>query len=429
MLPIVIGLQQTISEVSENVSKKYRRDGLMSLFRAGVTIPLHTVGKPITYPAVEYLCDNTFGILTQSDLRNGGTTSKCHEFGAPETVHIDDPIVLESVPQELSQVCGQRSLEQPFVSEVQNASLVGKTAIGVTASSNIILETCISRRDILDRDLAKHPETIFRLLRHKRRSNQPDTTDFGNVCSLVNLYTGYYHWVQNSLTRLEGVEHYTKKTGNQPKLLIRKDPPSWLIESLELLGYSSDQWIEWDRSQADINQLIVPSMRRRESLRTRRKKTKSDDLTYKDVSANSYRWLRSRALENLDCDRTFPSMVLISREDAHSRRIQNKEAVLELLQPLGFEQFVLSDLSFQEQVKLFSEADIVVAPHGAGLINMIFADKTVVVELFPEWVKPTFFLLASNLGHDYGCIKCQQENRDIVVDLDSLEKLINKVYH
>ncbi len=354
--------------------------------------------------------------------------STSYKFGTSENLQVREPIGIKTPPKELQQVCGTRSLGQPFVTQFKNASLIGPTALGVTSSSNIILETCISRRDILERDLVKHPSTILRMYAHQKRSRADGTTDFDTVCSLVNLYDGYYHWIQNSLTRLEGVERYANRTGTQPTLVIRNDPPSWVVESLNLLGYTEDQWIEWDRNYATVDQLIVPSMRRRESLQTYREHQRSDDLTYKDASANAYSWLRDQAIRNLDCDRSFSSKVLISREDAHGRRIQNKDAVLQLLEPLGFQELVLSELSFQEQVKSFSGAEIIISPHGAGLINTIFApDNCKVIELFPEWVKPTFFILSNTLGHQYGYIECDQTRRDLIVDIDELNRMLENM--
>jgi hypothetical protein len=55
---------------------------------------------------------------------------------------------------------------------------------------------------------------------------------------------------------------------------------------------------------------------------------------------------------------------------------------MEKLESYGFDSYVLEDLSFYEQVDLFSSAEIVVGPHGAGFTNTIFADDLTLLELF-----------------------------------------------
>lgn len=91
----------------------------------------------------------------------------------------------------------------------------------------------------------------------------------------------------------------------------------------------------------------------------------------------------------------------ISRAGARVRRVVNEEAVLAVLRPLGFRVVRLEELPFAEQVRLFQTAEIVVAPHGAGLANVLFASPLTVVELVSRVVSPVYFFLSLALGHDY----------------------------
>lgn len=64
--------------------------------------------------------------------------------------------------------------------------------------------------------------------------------------------------------------------------------------------------------------------------------------------------------------------IFISRSDAPTRRLLNAEKLFSPLSDLGFQQYTLSELSVDEQMKLFSEAGVVVAEHGAGLANLLW---------------------------------------------------------
>lgn len=78
-------------------------------------------------------------------------------------------------------------------------------------------------------------------------------------------------------------------------------------------------------------------------------------------------------------------LIYISRDDALIRRLSNEQDVIALLQPFGFRTVLLSSLSFEAQVQLFRRAKTIIAPHGAGLTNLLFCKSEVkVIELIPS---------------------------------------------
>jgi len=110
--------------------------------------------------------------------------------------------------------------------------------------------------------------------------------------------------------------------------------------------------------------------------------------------------LRKRVLTDEAASRT--RRLYISRRKASHRRVRNEEALMRRLRSLGFRRYDLEDLPPQKQILLFQEADLVVAPHGAGLANLLFATGAAVVELQASRnVSPHFYLLSKRLNHDY----------------------------
>jgi len=136
--------------------------------------------------------------------------------------------------------------------------------------------------------------------------------------------------------------------------------------------------------------------------------------------------------------------VYISRARARVRRVLNEEAVLAALRPLGFRRYYLEELSFAEQVRLFHDAELVVAPHGAGLANLLFAGPIPVVEFISRVVTPVYFFLALALGQTYryvypdelgegerplspadGRRYSQARDLDLTIDLDALRAALD----
>lgn len=71
-------------------------------------------------------------------------------------------------------------------------------------------------------------------------------------------------------------------------------------------------------------------------------------------------------------ERTRSRRIYISRRNAHHWEVTNESEVLSVLEPHGFEAHDLAQLCFEDQVRLFSEAEVVVGT-GAGLSNVVFA--------------------------------------------------------
>lgn len=95
--------------------------------------------------------------------------------------------------------------------------------------------------------------------------------------------------------------------------------------------------------------------------------------------------------------------IFISRGKRGVRSIINEKSLFDYLEEKGFRKYTLEALTLKEQIKLFMDAEIIIAPHGAGLIHLIWAPKsTVVLELFHKsYTNQCFRALAQQCGHKY----------------------------
>jgi hypothetical protein len=85
------------------------------------------------------------------------------------------------------------------------------------------------------------------------------------------------------------------------------------------------------------------------------------------------------------------------------RSIINESEVLRALRPLGFESHCLEGMRLADQISLFSRAECVIGPHGAGLTNLVFCRPgTKVAEIgtpYRPWA--CFYEIAHHRGLDY----------------------------
>jgi capsular polysaccharide biosynthesis protein len=92
------------------------------------------------------------------------------------------------------------------------------------------------------------------------------------------------------------------------------------------------------------------------------------------------------------------------------------------------------ELTFAEQVRIFSECAIVLAQHGSGLTNMFFAPPGCrVLEIHgPDVTRFHYWIMACTLGHSYDCFVGQAVEAsancaepDFEVDLDHFIPWLN----
>src|SRR5690606_39867557 len=83
---------------------------------------------------------------------------------------------------------------------------------------------------------------------------------------------------------------------------------------------------------------------------------------------------------------------------ARRRRLVNEEALITALAAHDIVAVTLEEMTFVEQVRLFAEAELIVALHGAGLANLVFSDAVHVVEIGSRaWPNPCFKNICESL--------------------------------
>jgi hypothetical protein len=114
--------------------------------------------------------------------------------------------------------------------------------------------------------------------------------------------------------------------------------------------------------------------------------------------SSSVEFLRSRMGRHASASEVPRRRLLVLRR--HTRRLANVSELDQLSARLRLEPTYLEGMAFRDQVKLFSESELVVGIHGAGLSNVAFMPAGGgVVEILPSWYQVEFFgLVARDAG-------------------------------
>ena len=81
----------------------------------------------------------------------------------------------------------------------------------------------------------------------------------------------------------------------------------------------------------------------------------------------------------------FKSKIYIRRQDTNYRKILNEADLISKLRKKGFEIINPQHFEILEQMKIFSNAEVIVAPHGSNISNIIFCKQGAkIIEISPE---------------------------------------------
>ncbi|AOW80037.1 capsular polysaccharide biosynthesis protein [Halodesulfurarchaeum formicicum] len=342
-----------------------------------------------------------------------GNDIRAWDYGSDTTGNIRPPPKYSDYPKEIEEKVGKYEVKRPFVAEVQNAQLIGPKALTISTDGLFILENSLRSNHLFIRSLV---ETLHYGMVPTRRSA---SRSMDVAVSLVGPWSGeFFHWFADWLPKLEGALKYTRQTGLKPTLILPPEPPSWMTASVKAIGYEAEDWIEWSGGRLNVSRLIVPSLRRGSAFG-------SSGIIH---SPDGFQWVRDRVLENMDINVGWtPNKIYISRADAQEREVLNEGDLVNVLEEKGFKRLVLSNYSYSEQVAIFANANCVVAPHGAGLVNIMYGDDLSVVELFGSRVNSCYFVLARAFEHEYACSVASSRGEDLMVQADQVTVLLDRI--
>ena len=122
--------------------------------------------------------------------------------------------------------------------------------------------------------------------------------------------------------------------------------------------------------------------------------------------------------------------ILIRRSETY-RNIVNHDDVLEMLRRVhpGIEWRVFTAETIPTTAEWFSQAKIIVAPHGAGLTNMLFSPVGIPIVEFMPSSNPNmcYWHLSEMLRHSYHMIPCREVGKNLWVDIADTARILTQI--
>ena len=163
---------------------------------------------------------------------------------------------------------------------------------------------------------------------------------------------------------------------------------------LDALGLSGATRADWANRAVRADTVLIPTVSRRQG-------AFRASLITRFLTGTFAAYRPSPGAASAGAERIY-----VSRRHAASRVPENIDELEAAAISRGFMPVHLEDLTIAEQITLMRGCRLIIAEHGAGLVNLMFCvGGTRVVELFPSamYAKWTFRFTAYVAGVDYAC--------------------------
>ena len=245
----------------------------------------------------------------------------------------------------------------------------------------------------------------------------------GNIAVLTApAGRGYYHWMFDVLPRIQLLKEAAYDLNSIDKFLINNYISKFHIETLNMIGIPRKKIMESQLNpHLQAEKLIVPSL--------------VGDTG--SVPRYACDFLRNEFLGKVPKSTKHAKRIYVNRGQVVHRKVVNEPHIIDLLKRLGFESVALDTLSLTEQIALMAGAEVVIAPHGAGLTNIVFCEPgTKIIEfLHPASVNVMYWTICNEIKLEYYYLLAKGEvppefvnpylnGDDLEINMDDLKALL-----
>lgn len=238
-----------------------------------------------------------------------------------------------------------------------------------------------------------------------------------NLFLIFNLWsTGYHHFITETLLKIA----IYKQEFQNVTILVPANTPNFVNDAFKLLDIESLVVHKELTLYKELNIIENPN-------------SGLFNPRHLKILQNEF-----KQFQNL----TNKKNIFLTRRKSRSRKILNEQEIYNFLDENSFSVIETDEMSFLEQVNLFSNANILISSHGAGLTNMVFMpENSIIIELMPEYSKydkfeinKCFENMSYALNFKYIRIDCKRfdyktqfDTCDILIDSQELKNKISLI--
>ena len=257
-----------------------------------------------------------------------------------------------------------------YIAEIHRANIIGENSVIITENFclyDIAKEDKEKRYNLRFGSVKNIDEdyTIVQSIRSKDKIEQ--------AISLIGFASfNYYHFTIELVSRLQYIDSF-KEYLSIPIMIDEKvlNIPQYK-ELLDMMNVTNHPIIPIKKNHIyEVEKLIYPSYNSWLPINLKKGEAlKPEDFL---MAKSAIEYIRNIILKNDKIDiKGGNRRIFISRKNASNTRLVNEKAVIEIIKRYNFEIVYPEELSFLQQVNLFSQAEYIAGATGAAFTNIIF---------------------------------------------------------
>lgn len=319
---------------------------------------------------------------------------------------------------------GSIKLPEVYLANLGRALIIGQTSLVLTPKALF----CDEQAGALGKYSARNPWNGLELdwSTCEVKVNEKVTGKAIHFCD--DYSPNYFHWLTECLPRMWIIDQFPEYA--ETPLLVDEQLPKACIQSLEMIKNKRE--IIWVKKNAlyEVEELIYPSTLSMIHDNYGLPKLTDDAL----ISPEGVEYVRKSFLK---VGSKGKRKLFIARRSSGYRDLLNSEEIEQILLDDGFEIVFPERMSFQNQVKVFSQASIIISQTAAGLANLIFAPADCKVYALTTKAIHNFYVfsmladacgieLRYILGNPVAGSNQYQVHEDFIVPIDLVRNAIRK---
>ena len=282
------------------------------------------------------------------------------------------------------------------------------------------------------RDLNTHRKGKLLLKQWRRKAGQVAGTE--TVALVFDQWSAdnYYHWMVESLPRLLLVQEKYPDC----LLLIPEPAPGYVRRTVSLLGFNRVLPLRRKTEEiVKVANLVLPELvyyyEEQEYINlfgtVRSEVADSGSFTEAGNGLQHQELIavvRQKLLKGFAGTPVHAGRrIYVSRSRQKTRRLSNEQSIQPLLEKYGFETVYFEGMTFDEQVSLMLETEILLGVHGANMVNILFlqAGARVVEMMNKDHLNDAYYLMSSSIGLPYFSVPCAMADKSIHLTDDTVK--------
>lgn len=225
------------------------------------------------------------------------------------------------------------------------------------------------------------------------KNEHPTVQQLGFLAMSDDSHDNFCHWVANIMTR-------TSVSPSNSLIIFPNLEKPFQQESLDLMDWRNRTHFMDDCEFRRFSNLIIPS-----NLGNNLRHPAHRGAPWAQLALD----LISNKAKAIHVKSSGPKRFLVSREQASRRRLIDEALLWNELTRFGIAPLLMENLDFSTQIVYFSNADLVLGAHGAGLTGVSFMRQgSKVLEIHgDDYGTPAFRMLACMRNVDYYSVIAQ----------------------